>query len=60
MIEEWGPSGRRPRFTRRRPGADERTGNAIFDGVDDDPVAYATLMTLAGAFCLVLAWLVAL
>lgn len=50
MIEEWGPAGRRPRKVRRVPRPDETTGNAIFDGVDDDGPAMATLGALGVAF----------
>ena len=52
MIAEWGPRGRRPR--RARPVSDELTGNAIYDGTDDDGPALALLACLAAAFAVIL------
>ena len=58
MIAEWGPWGHRPRVV--RPVSDELTGNAIYDGIDDDGPALALLACLAAAFAVVLVGLVML
>lgn len=58
MLAEWGPRGRRPR--RVRPVEDVVTGNAIYDGVDDDGPAMVVLLVLGVVFVVVAIGLVLL
>lgn len=46
------------RIVRPAKRADELTGNSIYDGCDDDPVSYGTLLTLGVVFVAVLIALV--
>lgn len=50
MIAEWGPRGRPARRVRRVRDADELTGNAIFDGTDEDGPAQLMLAILVALF----------
>jgi hypothetical protein len=61
MIEEWGPAGRRGRRAGQPVrGDDERTGNAIYDGTDDDGPAQLVLTVLAAVAVLIVIGLVLL
>lgn len=59
MIEEWGPRGRK-RAAQPVRDAGHQTGNAIYDGTDDDGPAQLVLAVLAAVAVLIVFGLVLL